>query len=161
MALRRLRALRDHLVCLSRGTLQVAASQPSETQLLARRKKLRVEARDLLEQVGGARRLPGVDQERGQVVLAFPLSRIQDHSFLQHGARFSAPALLGEHLSEGCVSGREIRRDLDGAPQLLLGGGQVPLEKSYLPQGQISLAAVRVKRERGSEFGNGLVFLAR
>jgi hypothetical protein len=69
-------------------------------------------------------------------------------------------ALLRQHLSEGRVSGREIRRDLDGALQFLLGGGQVPLEKSYLSQGQISLAAVRVNRERSSEFGNGLVFLA-
>ena len=70
------------------------------------------------------------------------------------------PPLLRQHLSEGGVSGREIRRDLDGAPKLLMGGGQVPLEKSYLSQGQISLAAVRVNRERSAEFGDGLVFLA-
>src|SRR5207237_8954587 len=98
VALRRLRALRDYLVCLSGGSLQVAASQPSQTQLLARRKKLRVEARDLLEQVGRARRLPGIDQERGQAVLALPVTRIEAHSLLQSGAGLGAPALLPQTL---------------------------------------------------------------
>src|SRR5205814_7949262 len=46
------------------------------------------------------------------------------------------------------------------APKLLMGGGQVPLEKSYLCEGHVSLAAVRVNRERRAEFGDGLVFLA-